>query len=85
MQWHLGSTVILRQTMRRWQHPARCQNEEPKLTGRLPLESAGPMLRAGFTDVPVMGIQTMCTNTGADPMAVRETGSDRSLLYTQYH
>ena len=33
-----------------------------------PSKSAGPMLRAGFTDVPVMGIHTICTRTSVSPM-----------------
>ncbi len=27
------------------------------------------MLRAGFTEVPVIGIQTICTNTNVSPIA----------------
>ena len=34
-----------------------------------PAKSAGPKLRAGFTEVPVMGMQTICTNTSVRPMA----------------
>ena len=33
-----------------------------------PSKSAGPMLRAGFTDVPVMGIHMICTRTSVNPM-----------------
>lgn len=34
-----------------------------------PSNRAGPMLRAGLTEVPVTGMQTMCTNTRVRPMA----------------
>lgn len=34
-----------------------------------PSKSAGPMLRAGFTDVPVIGIHTICTRISVNPMA----------------
>lgn len=34
-----------------------------------PSNSAGPMLRAGLTDVPVIGIHTMCMSTSVNPMA----------------
>ena len=34
-----------------------------------PSKRAGPMLRAGFTEVPVIGIQTICTNTNVSPIA----------------
>ena len=39
-----------------------CDNARP------PSNKAGPMLRAGLTDVPVIGMQTMCTNTNVRPM-----------------
>ena len=34
-----------------------------------PSNNAGPMLRAGLTDVPVMGMQTMWMSTSDKPMA----------------
>jgi len=35
-----------------------------------PWNKAGPILRAGFTDVPVIGIQTIWINTRARPIAI---------------
>lgn len=34
-----------------------------------PAKTAGPILRAGLTEVPVIGIQTMCTRIKVNPMA----------------
>ena len=36
---------------------------------RPPSKRAGPMLRAGLTEVPVMGMQTIWTSTSVKPMA----------------
>jgi hypothetical protein len=38
-----------------------------------PVKSAGPMLRAGLTEVPVSGIPMMCTRVRARPMAMPAT------------
>ena len=40
-----------------------CDNASP------PWNNAGAMLRAGFTEVPVIGIHTICTNTRDKPIA----------------
>lgn len=40
-----------------------CDNASP------PWNNAGAILRAGFTEVPVIGIHTMCINTRDKPMA----------------
>ena len=40
-----------------------CDNASP------PWNNAGAILRAGFTEVPVIGIHTICTNTRVKPMA----------------
>ena len=34
-----------------------------------PANRAGPIERAGFTEVPVMGMQTICTSTSVRPIA----------------
>lgn len=39
-----------------------CDNASP------PWNNAGAMLRAGFTEVPVIGIHTICTNTRDKPI-----------------
>ncbi len=39
------------------------------LSASPPAKIAGPMLRAGFTDVPVIGMHTMCTSTSVRPIA----------------
>ena len=35
-----------------------------------PTKSAGPKLLSGFTDVPSMGIDTMCMSTSVKPIAM---------------
>ena len=39
------------------------------LIASTPANNAGPMLRAGLTDVPVTGIHTICTKTKVNPIA----------------
>jgi hypothetical protein len=44
-------------------------NSHRSLSASAPPKRAGPIERAGFTDVPVAGIATMCTAKRVRPMA----------------
>jgi hypothetical protein len=45
-----------------------------------PATTAGPRLRAGFTEVPVMGIVTIWIMASASPIAIPAKPADASLL-----
>ena len=44
-------------------------NSQSWLSARPPSMMAGPILLAGFTDVPVIGIHTMCISASVSPIA----------------
>jgi len=72
-----SSAAGVSEARKRWTRPARTapaigatQNAHSCLMAQPPTNSAGPVLRAGFTEVFVTGILTRCISVKANPIAI---------------